>query len=183
MPHPPPTPSTARRRGVLLSSGWTPLEAAYDSLDAPSSAQTPRRLFLQRTPITAHDLLLAYCQVLLHHGGSGTVAAALAAGVPQVVVPLQFDQPFWAGRLEHLGLAAAPLDASWLAGSGDRGPVGRGEGGGGVEGGGEEDAGGREGGVGEAAAVIAGRLLQARGLDVVRRCADMAQKLQVRAWV
>ncbi|KAI8462850.1 MAG: hypothetical protein J3K34DRAFT_527448 [Monoraphidium minutum] len=45
----------------------------------------------------------------------GTTAAALAAGAPQAVAPLQFDQPFWAGRLEHLGLSPPPLDAAAAA--------------------------------------------------------------------
>ena len=31
----------------------------------------------------AHDLLLPRCSVAVHHGGSGTTAAALRAGIPQ----------------------------------------------------------------------------------------------------
>ena len=34
--------------------------------------------------------------VQVSHSGAGTVAAAMAAGVPQVACPLLFDQPFWA---------------------------------------------------------------------------------------
>lgn len=42
---------------------------------------------------------------VVHHGGIGTTAQALAAGVPQVVMPLAFDQPDNAARLERLGVA------------------------------------------------------------------------------
>ena len=42
-----------------------------------------------------HQLLLPYCAAVLHHAGSGTTAAALQCGTPQVSCPLHFDQPFW----------------------------------------------------------------------------------------
>jgi UDP:flavonoid glycosyltransferase YjiC (YdhE family) len=40
---------------------------------------------------------------VVHHGGIGTTAQALAAGVPQLVVPLSFDQPDNADRVVKLG--------------------------------------------------------------------------------
>ncbi|MEZ5277146.1 MAG: glycosyltransferase [Opitutaceae bacterium] len=45
------------------------------------------------------------CAAIIHHGGIGTCAAALAAGVPQLIVPFGFDQPDNATRLVRLGLA------------------------------------------------------------------------------
>lgn len=42
--------------------------------------------------------------VVVHHGGIGTVSQALAAGVPQLVMPLAFDQPDNAAHLERLGV-------------------------------------------------------------------------------
>src|SRR5262249_35171539 len=50
---------------------------------------------------------LARAAALVHTGGIGTVAQGLAAGVPQVVVPLKNDQPDNACRLERLGVARA----------------------------------------------------------------------------
>jgi UDP:flavonoid glycosyltransferase YjiC (YdhE family) len=44
---------------------------------------------------------------VVHHGGIGTSAQALAAGAPQLVVPIGFDQPDNAARLVRLGVAAA----------------------------------------------------------------------------
>src|SRR5262249_33834850 len=49
--------------------------------------------------------LLPHASALVHHGGIGTSAAALAAGIPQVVMPFSHDQPDNAARLERLGVA------------------------------------------------------------------------------
>ncbi len=46
--------------------------------------------------------LLPLCAAIVHHGGIGTTAAALAAGTPQVVLPLAWDQPDNARRLQEL---------------------------------------------------------------------------------
>jgi UDP:flavonoid glycosyltransferase YjiC (YdhE family) len=50
------------------------------------------------------------------HGGSGTVRAGLAAGVPMAVLPLFADQPYNADRVAGLGAGIA-LDGT--AGLGD----------------------------------------------------------------
>jgi UDP:flavonoid glycosyltransferase YjiC (YdhE family) len=50
--------------------------------------------------------VLPRCGALVHHGGIGTCAQALAAGIPQLVMPLGFDQPDNAARLEQLGVGA-----------------------------------------------------------------------------
>ena len=42
---------------------------------------------------------------VIHHGGAGTMAAALRAGVPQVIAPFFADQSFWAARAHALGVA------------------------------------------------------------------------------
>ncbi|MBY0526425.1 MAG: glycosyltransferase [Gemmataceae bacterium] len=49
--------------------------------------------------------LLPRVAALVHHGGIGTLAQALAAGIPQLVVPFAYDQPDNAARLERLGVA------------------------------------------------------------------------------
>jgi rhamnosyltransferase subunit B len=43
-------------------------------------------------------------RLVVHHGGIGTTAQVLAAGVPQLVMPLAFDQPDQAMRVERLGV-------------------------------------------------------------------------------
>jgi UDP:flavonoid glycosyltransferase YjiC (YdhE family) len=41
---------------------------------------------------------------VVHHGGAGTTAAGLRAGVPSLLVPHIGDQYFWAKRVEELGV-------------------------------------------------------------------------------
>jgi sterol 3beta-glucosyltransferase len=51
-----------------------------------------------------HDWLFPKVAAVVHHGGAGTTAAAMRAGRPAVVVPFFADQPFWAQRVERLGV-------------------------------------------------------------------------------
>lgn len=51
--------------------------------------------------------VLPRCAAFVHHGGIGTVARALAAGVPQLVTPLAFDQFDNAERVVRLGCGRA----------------------------------------------------------------------------
>jgi len=49
------------------------------------------------------DWLFPRMQALVHHGGAGTTALGLRAGVPAVTTPVFVDQHFWGGRLVKLG--------------------------------------------------------------------------------
>ena len=49
--------------------------------------------------------ILNRAAALVHHGGIGTAAQGLAAGIPQLVMPMSFDQPDNASRLGRLGVA------------------------------------------------------------------------------
>lgn len=51
-----------------------------------------------------HELLLPRCDVAVHHGGPGTLAASLRAGIPAVVCSMWVDQHFWGARVRDLGL-------------------------------------------------------------------------------
>jgi UDP:flavonoid glycosyltransferase YjiC (YdhE family) len=44
------------------------------------------------------------CRAVVHHGGSGTTAAGLRAGVPTLILWGVWDQPVWAAALERLGV-------------------------------------------------------------------------------
>lgn len=48
--------------------------------------------------------LFPRCAAVVHHAGIGTCAQGLAAGVPQLTMPLAFDQPDNATRLARLGV-------------------------------------------------------------------------------
>ncbi len=84
------------QRGIL-HSGWAGLHAD----DLP-----PEVFLLSEAP---HAWLFPQMAAVIHHGGAGTTAAALRAGVPAGVVAHIGDQPYWGQRLHALGVGAAPL--------------------------------------------------------------------------
>ncbi len=88
-----------RRAGVraVIAAGWGGLGAA----DLPEGV-----LAIDEAP---HDRLLPRMAAAVHHGGAGTTAAALRAGIPSVVVPVLGDQPFWAHRLERAGCSGGTI--------------------------------------------------------------------------
>jgi UDP:flavonoid glycosyltransferase YjiC (YdhE family) len=49
------------------------------------------------------DAVLPRCRAAVHHGGSGTTASVLRAGLPSVVAGVLGDQAYWAWRIEQLG--------------------------------------------------------------------------------
>lgn len=51
--------------------------------------------------------ILPRAAALVHHGGIGTTAQAIAAGIPQVIRPMMHDQPDNAARVEKLGIGAS----------------------------------------------------------------------------
>ncbi|WP_165968666.1 glycosyltransferase [Arthrobacter crusticola] len=57
----------------------------------------------------AHDVVLPLARAAVHHGGIGTVQAALAAGTVSVIVPFIADQPFWGARVHKGGLGPSPI--------------------------------------------------------------------------
>jgi UDP:flavonoid glycosyltransferase YjiC (YdhE family) len=127
---------TAARNGgesqILITGGTgTYMGAAFYSVAAEACQQLHRRGIL----VTPHDQMvpsglpssiqryrhLPFSRVMpimgavLHHGGRGTFACALASGTPQVVMAWGADRPDNARRLEQLGVAAyLPLPA-WKA--------------------------------------------------------------------
>ena len=60
----------------------------------------------------AQSKVLPLVDLIVHHGGTGTVLAALEAGLPQLILPQGADQFLNAARLPAVGLARAlPNDA------------------------------------------------------------------------
>jgi UDP:flavonoid glycosyltransferase YjiC (YdhE family) len=58
---------------------------------------------------TDHTSLFPRVDLIVHHGGAGTTAAALRSGVPQMVVPHIVDQFFHGRRIAELGVGPAPV--------------------------------------------------------------------------
>ncbi|MGC9398176.1 MAG: glycosyltransferase [Anaerolineae bacterium] len=62
-----------------------------------------------------HSWLFKHVTAVVHHGGFGTTAAALRAGVPSVVVPHIIDQLYWGERVDTLGVGPAALRRTRLS--------------------------------------------------------------------
>jgi UDP:flavonoid glycosyltransferase YjiC (YdhE family) len=90
------------QRGVILT-GWGGLR------DLPRSNQW---FAAEAVP---HDWLLPRSRAMIHHGGAGTVAACLRAGIPAVVVPFMADQFFWGRRIHDLGAGPEPISRRQLS--------------------------------------------------------------------
>ena len=56
-----------------------------------------------------HAWLFPQTAGVVHHGGAGTTAAGLRAGVPSLLVPFMADQPFWGRRVHALGVGPKPI--------------------------------------------------------------------------
>ncbi|WP_248800724.1 glycosyltransferase [Pseudomonas sp. MWU13-2105] len=78
------------RRGVFLTS--QPVD--------PTVATEGRILVRRYVPMSR---ILPQSSALVHHGGVGTTALAIAAGVPQIATPFAHDQFDNAARMERLG--------------------------------------------------------------------------------
>ncbi len=58
--------------------------------------------------------LLPQCHSIIHHGGIGTVAAALETATPQIILPIAHDHFFNAERVEALHAGVEVLDLNSL---------------------------------------------------------------------
>jgi UDP:flavonoid glycosyltransferase YjiC (YdhE family) len=84
------------QRGLLLT-GWGGL----------NPGTVPENVFvLDSAP---HSWLFPRMAAVVHHGGAGTTAEGLRAGVPNVIIPFAFDQFFWGARVKALGLGPDPI--------------------------------------------------------------------------
>jgi len=86
----------AGARGVV-SRGWAHLGG---------EAPPPNVYLIDDCP---HDWLFPRCRAVCHHGGAGTTAAGLRAGLPTVIVPFFGDQFFWGRIVAEAGAGPEPI--------------------------------------------------------------------------
>jgi vancomycin aglycone glucosyltransferase len=118
---------------VYVGFGSMPMEAGLAEVILTAARQAGRRAIIasgqaglalaSREPdcLVVGDVnnlrLFGQVAAVVHHGGAGTTAVAGMAGVPQVVVPQRFDQPYWARRVRELGIGVAHLPGTPTADS------------------------------------------------------------------
>lgn len=88
----------ARNMGVkvVMSTATSALQAEQDGHVFPVAS-------------VPHEWLFKRMDAVVHHGGLGTTAATLRAGVPSVICPVATDQPFWAHTLHKQQWTATPV--------------------------------------------------------------------------
>jgi len=88
---------------AIVFSGWGGLSKA----NLPDSV-----LMVNSVP---HSWLFPRVQAVIHHGGAGTTAAGLNAGVPSIIVPFHGDQPYWGHLIASLGVGPKPIPRKKLS--------------------------------------------------------------------
>lgn len=88
-------------RGILVT-GWGGI----------TNADLPDGVF--KVSEVPHDWLFPRVRAAVHHGGAGTTAASLRAGIPTIVVPFFADQSFWGARVAGLGAGPRPIPRAKL---------------------------------------------------------------------
>ena len=83
----------ARSLGLrsILSQGWAGLTPGDMGTDCLSIGDVN------------HAKLFSRVAAIVHHGGAGTTQTAARAGTPQVIIPHNYDQFYWAHRVQELG--------------------------------------------------------------------------------
>jgi sterol 3beta-glucosyltransferase len=85
-----------KQRAIMLS-GWGGLQ----------KSNLPDTVFMIDS--VPHSWLFPRVGAVVHHGGAGTTAAGLRAGVPSIIIPFFGDQLFWGQRIAELGVGPEPI--------------------------------------------------------------------------
>lgn len=88
----------ADERGVLVAA-W--------SSDLVAAGASDRLYVVGEAP---YDSLFPRCRLVVHHGGAGTVAAALRAGRPSILLPQIASQGYFAAILHRAGVLVDEFD-------------------------------------------------------------------------
>jgi UDP:flavonoid glycosyltransferase YjiC (YdhE family) len=80
---------------ALVCAGWTDYSDVphYEHVKVVSAAN--------------HTAILPVCRAVVHHGGAGTTAAGLRAGVPTLILWILGDQPLWGAAVKRLKVGTA----------------------------------------------------------------------------
>jgi len=75
---------------ALICSGWS------DFSDVPQLDH------VKVVGVVNYTKIFPACRAVVHHGGSGTTAAGLRAGIPSLILWTAGDQPMWGSRVKQL---------------------------------------------------------------------------------
>lgn len=86
---------------IIIQSGWAGL-----TIERP-------RAEMKCVGRVSHDQLFKYASMVIHHGGAGTTASVLHAGIPNIIIPHIGDQWFFASEVKSLGVGLEVKRKRW----------------------------------------------------------------------
>ena len=86
---------------IIIQSGWAGL-----TIERP-------HVNMKRVDRVSHDQLFHYASMVIHHGGAGTTASVLHAGIPNIIIPHIGDQWFFASEVKRLGVGLEVKRKRW----------------------------------------------------------------------
>lgn len=57
--------------------------------------------------VVNYAAIFPVCRAVVHHGGSGTTAASMRAGIPTLILWSSADQPYWGNQVKRLNVGTA----------------------------------------------------------------------------
>lgn len=105
---------------ICFGSGSIPVESPATTVDMISAAckelgeralicfggtdftGVPHPDHVKLVGVVNYAAVFPHCRAVVHHGGSGTTAASLRAGVPTLVLWSSADQPYWGAQVKRL---------------------------------------------------------------------------------
>jgi UDP:flavonoid glycosyltransferase YjiC (YdhE family) len=109
---------------ICFGFGSIPVESAADTLAMIAGAcaqlgeralvcagwsdfsQVPHFEHVKVVGAVNHAAILPACRAVVHHGGAGTTAAGLRAGIPTLILSMLAEQPCWGAAVKRLKVGA-----------------------------------------------------------------------------
>ncbi|VEG38849.1 glycosyltransferase [Mycolicibacterium flavescens] len=125
----------AGRPPIFFGFGSVPVESAADTLAMITAActQLGERALICAAGIdasrvahpddvkvvgaTSYAAAFPACRAVVHHGGAGTTALALRAGIPQLILSTDLDQTLWGVRIKRLKVGSKRRFSTTTSGS------------------------------------------------------------------
>jgi UDP:flavonoid glycosyltransferase YjiC (YdhE family) len=110
---------------IYFGFGSTPVQSAADTVTMIAAACTelgeraliyssanscnhiPHPDHVKLVGLVNYAAIFPACRAVVHHGGAGTTAAGLRAGMPTLILWTMPDQPFWAAAVKRLKVGSA----------------------------------------------------------------------------
>jgi UDP:flavonoid glycosyltransferase YjiC (YdhE family) len=93
---------------AMISAACTQLgERALICSGAADFNQIPQMANVKVVSAVNHAAVFPTCRAVVHHGGAGTTAAGMRAGVPMLILWIGAEQPIWAAQVKRLKVGSA----------------------------------------------------------------------------